>query len=71
MAHDTLLTYPDFNETFKTHTDASAFQLGAVIIQIEYVKVEKNKVADTISKIPLNGNQETTHKSTYQKEIVS
>ena len=33
VAHDTLLTYPDFNETFKIHTDASAFQLGAVIIQ--------------------------------------
>ena len=28
-----LLTYPDFNETFKIHTDARAFQLGAVIIQ--------------------------------------
>ena len=24
---NTLLTYPDFNETFKIHTDASAFQL--------------------------------------------
>ena len=33
LAHDTLLTYPDFNETFKIHTDASAFLLGAVIIQ--------------------------------------
>ena len=31
--HDTLLTYPDFNETFKIHTDASVFQLGAVISQ--------------------------------------
>ena len=31
VARDTLLTYPDFNENFKTHTDASAFQLGAVI----------------------------------------
>ena len=30
---DTLSTYPDFNETFKIHTDASAFQLGAVISQ--------------------------------------
>ena len=30
---DNLLTYLDFNETFKIHTDASAFQLGAVIIQ--------------------------------------
>ena len=28
---DTLLIYSDFNETFKIHTDYSAFQLGAVI----------------------------------------
>ena len=28
-----LLTYPDFNENFKIHTDASNFKLGAVIIQ--------------------------------------
>ena len=33
VAHDNLLTYPDFNETFKINTDASAFQLGAVISQ--------------------------------------
>ena len=32
VACGTLLTYPDFNETFKIHTDASAFQLGSVII---------------------------------------
>ena len=32
MSHDTLLTYTDFNETFKIHTDDSAFQIGAVII---------------------------------------
>ena len=32
MACNTLLTYPDFNETFKIHTDADAFQLIAVII---------------------------------------
>ena len=30
VAYYTLLTYPDFNETFKIHTDASALQLGAV-----------------------------------------
>ena len=30
MAQDTLPTYPDFNEAFKIHTDASASQLGAV-----------------------------------------
>ena len=31
MARDTLLTYPNFNEAFKIHTNASAFQLGEVI----------------------------------------
>ena len=31
LAHDTLSTYPDFNETFKILTNASVFQLGAVI----------------------------------------
>ena len=31
VAHDNLLTCPDFNETFKIHTNASKFQLGAVI----------------------------------------
>ena len=28
---NTLLTYPNSNEAFKIHTDASAFQLGSVI----------------------------------------
>ena len=32
VARDTLLTYPYFNEIFKIHTDASAFQLVAVIV---------------------------------------
>ena len=31
VAHDTLLTYPDFNENFKMHTDDIALQLGGVI----------------------------------------
>ena len=33
MAHDTLLNYPDFNETFKFYNNVRAPQLGAVIIQ--------------------------------------
>ena len=33
VARNTLLTYPDFNETFKIHTDDSLFQLGVVISQ--------------------------------------
>ena len=41
------------------------------IPDIEYIKGEKNIVTDRLSTIPLNGNQETTHKSTYQNEIVS
>ena len=31
VARDTLSTYPDFNEIFKIHTNASTFQLVAVI----------------------------------------
>ena len=31
---------------------------------IEYIKVEKNMVADPLSRIPLNGNKDTTQKST-------
>ena len=33
LACDNLLTYPDFNKTFKIHTNDSALQLGAVISQ--------------------------------------
>ena len=31
----------------------------------------RKKVADTLSILALNGNQETTQKSTHQNEIVS
>ena len=33
MDRENLLTYPDFNEKFKIHTDASKFQLGVVVSQ--------------------------------------
>ena len=33
VSRGTLLNYPDFNETFKVHTNVSAFQLGSVIIR--------------------------------------
>ena len=36
-------------------------------MDIEYIKCEKNIVADTLSILPLDGNQETTQKSNYQK----
>ena len=31
VSHDNLSTYPDFDEMFKIYTDASTFQLGAVV----------------------------------------
>ena len=40
-------------------------------MDVKYIKGEKNIVAYALSIFPLNGNQETTQKSTYQKEIVS
>ena len=33
VARNNLLTYPDFNEEFKIHIDASNFQFGLVISQ--------------------------------------
>ena len=33
VARNILLTYTDFNETFRIHTMDSNFQIGAVIIQ--------------------------------------
>ena len=38
---------------------------------IEYIKGENNIVAYRLSRITFNRTQETTQKSTYQKEIVS
>ena len=33
VVHNTLLTYPIFNETFNNHTNARSFQLVVVICQ--------------------------------------
>ena len=38
---------------------------------IEYIKVKKNMVEDALSRSPLNGDQETTQKSSYKKETVT
>ena len=61
MARDNLLTYPDFNETFKIHTDASVLQLGVSISQ-------KGKPIAFYS-IQLNDTQ-IGHKAT-EKELLS
>ena len=34
---------------------------------IEYIQGGKNIVADTLSRFPINGNQETTHEKNLQK----
>ena len=33
ISKETLLTYPNFSKEFEIHTDASQYQLGAVIAQ--------------------------------------
>ena len=53
VAHNTLIPYPDFNETFKVRTDAGVFQLGAGISR-------KGKLINLFSKnllMPNNGTQ--------------
>ena len=41
------------------------------MVQIYNISKVKNTPEDALSRTPLNGNQDTTQKSTYQKEIVS
>ena len=38
---------------------------------IEYIKDENNIAADTLSQLPNNGNQDTTHEETYATETMS
>ena len=38
---------------------------------IEYIPVKKNIFADALNRLPINGNQDTTHESTYTKETMS
>ena len=48
MSCNTLLTYPDFNKTFKIHTNTRAFQLGEVISQKRKpISFYSRKITDT------------------------
>ena len=38
---------------------------------IEYIQDDKNILADTLSRFPINANQENTHEFTYKNEIES
>ena len=57
----TLLAYGD-RLTHNTHTVCSIYRIYQRLKQI---------AADALSRFPINDNKETTHKSTYQKKIVS
>ena len=47
VAHDNLLTYKDFNESFKKFTNANAFQLGAVVSQkYKHIALYSRKIND-------------------------
>ena len=53
MAHGDLLTYPDFNEEFKIHTDASNFQLGEFISHKgRPITLSSRKLTDSQKVIP-------------------
>ena len=48
MAHNNLLTYPDFSEEFKIHTNASNLNLGAVIsYKVKPIAFHSRKITDT------------------------
>ena len=47
VAHCNLLTYPDFNEEFKIHTNASNLQIGEVIRQkVKLIALYSRKLTD-------------------------
>ena len=49
VARNDLLAYPDFNEEFKIHTNASDFQLGVVINQNgKLITFYSRKLTDTL-----------------------
>ena len=48
VARDTLLIYPYFNKISKIHTNASAFQIGVVIIQkVEPIAFYSRKITES------------------------
>ena len=51
VAHNTLFSYPDFNEKFDIHTDASDYQIGDVIIQADkHISLYNRKLNGTQTK---------------------
>ena len=66
-----LIIYTDHKNLTCKHFNTNGVLRWRLILEyygpdIEYVKVENNIVAYGISRVPFNGNQDTTQKSTYQ-----
>lgn len=71
IVKDTLLAYPDHNRTFKIETDASDYQLGARIFQVQ-MDVETGKEVErdlAFYSRKLTGTQKNY--STIEKEMLS
>jgi hypothetical protein len=58
MSKETLLTFPNFNEPFHIFTDASKYQLGAVIIQDNKPLAFYNRKMNEAQKRYTTGEQE-------------
>ena len=58
VSHETLLTFPDFNEEFHVHTDASDYQLGAVIMQKGKLLAFYSRTLNAAKKSYTTGEQE-------------
>ena len=58
VSHETLLTFPDFNEEFHVHTDASDYQLGAVVMQKGRPLAFHSRTLNSAQKSHTTGEQE-------------
>jgi hypothetical protein len=58
ISRETLLAYPDFNQPFHIYTDASDFQLGAVIMQNDRPLAFYSRKLNTAQKRYTTGEQE-------------
>ena len=58
VSHETLLTFPDFNEEFHVYTDVSDYQLGAVIMQKGKTLAFYSRTLNSAQKSYTTGEQE-------------
>ena len=71
VSRDTYSTDPDFNETFKIHTDASAFQLGEIISQKDKpIAFYSRKLTDSQQRYILTERELLSIVETLKKSIM-